>query len=141
MLVALGDDVYAIPLTGVVESLYLENVTVSNVKSNPMIQWRASALPLLYLRRFFDHERLAAPAADAKPAVVVVNWRKMQVGFVIDKLLGKQEIVVKSLNPVLGTVPGLSGCTILGNGRVALIVDVPGLISAVMQARKRGETA
>jgi two-component system chemotaxis sensor kinase CheA len=140
MLVTIGDDVYAIPLSSVVESLYLKDVPLSSVKTNPMTRWRDAALPLLYLRQFFNHKRLTAPPSKAKAAIVVVNWRKTQVGLVVDKLMGKQEIVVKSLSPILGNVPGLSSCTILGNGRVALIVDVPGLIGAAMQARKQGET-
>ncbi len=139
MLVGLGEDVYAIPLTGIVESMYLSDVTVSSVKGNPIIHWRDQALPLLYLRQFFAHPRLAAaPPNGARQAVVTVTWGKLQVGLVVDKLVGKQEIVVKSLSPIIGSVPGLSGCTILGDGRVALIVDVPGLISTAIQAQRQG---
>ena len=138
MLVALGEDVYAIPLTGIVESLYLDEVSVAGVKGKPVIRWRDQALPLLYLRHFFDHPRLAAPSNGARQAVVTVTWGKLQVGLIVDRLIGKQEIVVKSLSPLIGNAPGLSGCTILGDGRVALIVDIPGLISAEMQAQRQG---
>ena len=58
----------------------------------------------------------------------------LRAGLIVDRLLGKQEIVIKSLGTFIGNVPGLSGCTILGDGRIALIVDVPGLISATMKA-------
>ncbi len=139
MLVALGDDVYAIPLTSIVESMYLSDVTVSSVKGNPMIHWRDQALPLLYLRQFFAHPRLAdAPSNEARPAVVTVTWGKLRVGLLVDKLIGEQEIVVKSLSPIIGNVSGLSGCTILGDGRVALIVDIPSLISAAIKAQRQG---
>jgi two-component system chemotaxis sensor kinase CheA len=139
MLVVLGEDVYAIPLSGVVESMYLSDVHISNVKGNPAIYWRDQALPLLYLRQFFAHPRLAAAPPDgARSAVVVVSWGALRVGLVVDKLVGKQEIVVKSLSPIIGRVPGLSACTILGDGRIALIMDIPGVIGAAMQAQRQG---
>jgi two-component system chemotaxis sensor kinase CheA len=133
MLVALGNDVYAIPLTSIVESLYLSDVTVSSIKGQPAIHWRDQVLPLLNLRRFFG--RAPCAAGEARPAVVAVTWGKLQVGLIVDKIIGKQEIVVKPLGSLIGNVPGLSGCTILGNGRIALIVDVSSLINAAMQAR------
>jgi two-component system chemotaxis sensor kinase CheA len=133
MLVVVGDDVYAVPLTSIVESLYLSDVTVSSIKGYPAIHWRNQVLPLLNLRQFFG--RAPRATGDAHPAVVAVTWGKLQVGLVVDKIIGKQEIVVKPLGSLIGNVPGLSGCTILGNGRIALIVDVSSLINAAMQAR------
>lgn len=62
--------------------------------------------------------------------MVAVAWGKLKAGLIVDKLIGKQEIVVKSLGSFIGNVTGLSGCTILGDGRIALIIDIPGLISA-----------
>jgi two-component system chemotaxis sensor kinase CheA len=71
----------------------------------------------------------------SRTAIVVVTWGKLQVGLVVNRILGKQEIVAKPLGSIIGNAPGLSGCTILGDGRIALIVDVPSLINATMQAR------
>jgi two-component system chemotaxis sensor kinase CheA len=132
MLVALGKDTYAIPLTSIVESLYLSDVVIHGLKGNPAIQWRGGVLPLLDLCRFFD---LGTMTNDTRPAIVVVAWGKLQAGLIVNSIIGKQEIVVKPLGSIIGNVPGLSGCTILGNGRIALIVDVSGLINAVLQAR------
>jgi two-component system chemotaxis sensor kinase CheA len=150
MMVALGDDVYAVPLAGVIESLYLEDVTVSKVKGHPTIRWRDQALPLIRLREFYADPRLAdAPPDDAKPvadtplwegAAVVVSWGKLRAGLIVDKLVGKQDIVAKSLGPIVGNVPGVSGCTIMGNGRIALIVDVPGLIGAAISRQRAAQT-
>jgi two-component system chemotaxis sensor kinase CheA len=139
MLVALGEDVYAIPLAGVIESLYLTDVAVNSIKGTPTIRWREQALPLLSLREFFAHPRLADAPPDGQPAVVTVSWGKIHVGLMVDKLIGKQEIVVKSLSPIIGNVPGLSGCTILGDGRVALIVDIPGLIGAAISHHRAAQ--
>jgi two-component system chemotaxis sensor kinase CheA len=140
MLVALGEDVYAVPLTSIVETLYLSDVTIRSVKGNPVIRWRDQALPLLYLRQFFAHPRLAAPSPNGKQAVVTVVWGKLRVGLIVDRLIGKQEIVVKSFSPIIGNAPGLSGCTILGDGRVALIVDIPSLISTAMSQQRIVQT-
>ncbi len=136
MLVDLGKDVYAIPLTSIVETLYLSDVMVSGVKGKPVIYWRDSVLPLVYLREFFAHS--GETGFLSRQAVVTVAWGKQQVGLVVDELIGKREIVIKSLNPILGNVPGLSGCTILGDGRIALIIDIPGLVSACLQAQRQG---
>ena len=67
---------------------------------------------------------------------MVVAWGKLQVGLVVDRLIGKQEIVIKSLGSFIGSVAGLSGCTILGDGRIALILDISGLLSAYLQAQR-----
>jgi len=138
MLVALGDNVFAIPLAGILDSLYLEDVTIHTVKGTPTIRWRDSVLPLLDLRKYFADPRLgAAPSNGAKPAVVTVAWGKLRLGLVADGIIGQQEIVVKSLSSIVGNTAGLSGCAILGDGSIALILDVPGLIDGAMQARKR----
>jgi two-component system chemotaxis sensor kinase CheA len=137
MLVSLGDDVYAIPLTGIVETLYLSDVKVGGVKGKPVIRWRDSVLPLMHLRRFFARPgQEVAPPGENGGAVVTVAWGKQQVGLIVDKLIGKREIVIKSLSPIFGNVPGLSGCAILGDGRVGLIVDIPGLINATVQLQR-----
>ncbi|MCP4542073.1 MAG: chemotaxis protein CheA [Chloroflexi bacterium] len=138
MMIGLGDDVYAIPLTSIVESLYLADVQASTVQGKPVITWRNQVLPIVRLRQFFTHTRMAlAPPNGTKQAVVTVAWGKLKAGLVVDQLLGKQEIVIKSLGSFIGNVPGLSGCTILGDGRIALIVDVPGLIGACLQAQRQ----
>lgn len=136
MLVNVGAEVYAIPLTGIIESLYLDDWKVSRVRGKSVIYWRGQALPLLPLQDFFAQ---GEGAVEGKPAVVVVAWGKQRVGLRVDGLIGKEEIVIKSMSPLVGNVPGISGCTILGDGRVALIVDVPGLIGAALQARRQGE--
>jgi len=140
MLVSMHNITYAIPLSTITESLYLSDVTVSNVKGSPVIHWRDSVLSLFDLREYFTHPRLNgdAHADNAKAAIVTVAWGKQRLGLVVDKIIGKQDIVVKTLNPIMGELPALSGGTILGDGNIALIIDIPGLIGAAMQARRQG---
>jgi hypothetical protein len=72
---------------------------------------------------------------------MTVAWDRLRAGLVVDELVGQQEIVVKSLSSLLGSVPGLSGCTILGDGRIALIVDVPSLINMALQSSQQESQA
>ncbi len=137
MLVNLGNDVYAVPLASIIETTYVSSARVSSIKGSPVMRWRNQVLPLLYLRQVFAHPGLAALAKGAKQAIMTVAWDKLRAGLVVDQLIGQQEIVVKSLSPLLGSVPGLSGCTILGDGRIALIVDVPSLINMALQSRQQ----
>lgn len=139
MLVSLKATTYAIPLSSIIESLYLSDVTVKTVKNNKVIHWRDSVLPLLDLREYFSHPRLKdKDVPSTKAAIVTVNWGKQRIGLVVDRIIGKQDIVVKSLNPIMGELPGLSGGTILGDGNIALIIDIPGLVTAALQARRQG---
>ena len=71
-----------------------------------------------------------------KPRIVIVSWGKIRMGLIVDQIIGQQEIVVKSLSPLLGRVAGLSGATILGDGRIALIVDIPGLVNLALYERR-----
>jgi len=138
MLVTVCHTMYAIPLTSINGALYLAEAKFITVKGKPAIDWQNEVLPLLDLREVFDHARLPAKSVDgSKPSVVLVSWGKHRVGLVVDKIIGQQEIVVKSLSPLIGQVGGLSGATILGDGGIALIIDIAGLIHVALQARKR----
>ncbi|MEE8392435.1 MAG: chemotaxis protein CheW, partial [Anaerolineae bacterium] len=133
MMIDQGDAVFAIPLSSIVETLYLADVKGSSVKGKPVIHWRDQALPIVDLGQFFaqsDENRVSGQA------VVVVAWGKLQVGLVVDRLIGKQEIVIKSLGSFIGSVPALSGCTILGDGRIALIIEISGLINECLKAQR-----
>jgi two-component system, chemotaxis family, sensor kinase CheA len=148
MLVSVNGSVYAIPLASIVESLYLSEQMINTIKGRPTIHWRNSVLPLLDLREFFNTLRTFQvlenePGKNSstnglKPAVITVNSGKLKTGLVVDKIIGKQDIVVKSLSPIIGQVPGLSGGTILGDGEIALIIEVPSLInSATLRLKKQ----
>lgn len=137
MLVSVRDNLYAIPVTSINGSLYLSDISINTVKGKPSFDWQGAVLPLLDLREFFTHPRLRGKSSNGvKPTVVLVTWGKVRVGLVADNILGQQEIVVKALSPLIGRTPGLSGATILGDGRVAFILDIPGLINAALQARR-----
>jgi two-component system chemotaxis sensor kinase CheA len=137
MLVTVRNTLYAIPVTSINGALSMAEATLSTVKGRPALDWQGQIVPLLDLREIFDHPRLpAAPAKGTKASIVLVTWGNLRVGLIVDKIIGQQEIVVKSLSPLIGRVAGLSGATILGDGSIALIIDIPGLTNAVLQMRR-----
>jgi two-component system chemotaxis sensor kinase CheA len=128
MLVAVGDDVYAVPLTSIVESLYLSDVTVSSIKGHPAIHWRDQVLPLLNLRQFFG--RAPRAAGDARPAVVAVTGAT-PVGLVKKReSVGKQNRR-QAAGSLIGNVPAYQAA-ILGNEHCPHH-DVSGLVNATMR--------
>ena len=137
MLVELWNTVYAIPITGINDVLYLSDTKTDTISGMPAIRWRGAVLPLINLRQSFADPRLGdmPKTVGGKQAIVTVTWGKQRCGLIVDRIIGKQGIVVKSLNSIAGEVPGISGCTILGDGRVALIIDIPGLINAELRLR------
>ncbi|MCP4516141.1 MAG: chemotaxis protein CheA, partial [Delftia sp.] len=96
MLVNLGDDVYAVPLTSIIETTYLSDADAGSVKGSPVIRWRDQVLPLLHLRQVFAHPGLGVLASSAKQAIMTVAWDRLRAGLIVDELIGQQEIVVKS---------------------------------------------
>ncbi len=125
LLVKLANETFAVPIAAVTETLRLDPNAVTWALGNQCIQLRGTILPLLSLREAF-----AAPPAETDEAgyVVAVRMGDRHVGFVVDELVGEQEIVIKSLGKVLSEVSGVAGATILGDGHVALIADVQSLV-------------
>ncbi|MFO7189278.1 MAG: chemotaxis protein CheW [Pseudomonadota bacterium] len=127
MSVAVGEDIYIIPLAMVVETLPLSNRTVRSVAGGGhVVEVRDEYLPLVSLRDLFPGST-RGPEAD-EGIMLVVESEGIKNAFLVDELLGQQQVVVKSLEANYRKVPGISGATILGNGQVALILDVPSLV-------------
>lgn len=127
LLVLIDKSVYAIPLSTVTETIRLQRNQIEYVNNREVIVVRGKVLPLIRLKRTF-HVKGSEEEEREKLFVVVVNLAGQQVGFVVDSLIGEQEIVIKSLGKYIGDVQGISGATILGDGNVALIVDVSNLV-------------
>jgi two-component system chemotaxis sensor kinase CheA len=127
MIVAIGGESYILPTTNIVESRRPEAGDVRTiVGAGQVLALRGEYVRLIYL-----HETLGIPGALTDPSqglvVVVENEGQERVGLVVDGLIGQQQVVIKSLEANYRSVEGVSGATILGDGRVALILDVAGL--------------
>ncbi|AQS59852.1 chemotaxis protein CheA [Desulforamulus ferrireducens] len=125
LMITLGKQVYAFPLTNVSETIRITDKDIRRIGNNEVIVVRERILPLVRLGQMFNCPDCAE---DSKMFVVILGSGDKRIAVVVDKLLGEQEIVIKSLGDYLGQVHGLSGACILGDGKVALIVDVRGLV-------------
>ena len=131
LLVDVRGATYAVPLASVSETVRIPVAQVEKVRQREVVVYRGTVvLPLLRLDRVFglpDEERQATDLF-----VVIANLFGKQVGIVVDRLVGEQEVVIKSLGQYIGEVSGISGATILGDGSVAIILDVASLINSVL---------
>lgn len=125
LLVRVGETPFAIPLVMVAETLRLEQKEIKTVRGQPVTQLRDQVLPLLYMKDAFKVKTHGKEGHYHY--VVVVHSGKSRVGLIVDRLMGEEEVVVKSLSSIIGDIPGISSAAILGDGRVSLIVDVIGL--------------
>ena len=127
LVVSVGEETYVVPITSIVESLRPRRADIHPlVGGGEVLAIRGAYIPLLKLGRHFGMP--GAIDDPAKGIVVIVETDSAgQLGLVVDELVGQQQIVVKSLESNYGRIGGVSGATILGNGRVALILDVAGL--------------
>ena len=135
MLVGIADETYSIPFSYIVETIKIAPQEIKTMEHHEVIQYRDTVLPLMRLGETFGFasSRFQSSTSDTSTRipsipVVVVEAGSRKAGLVVDRLLGQQEAVIKSLTGVLKEVRGTSGATILGTGRVALIVDVPSLL-------------
>ncbi|MES2958217.1 MAG: chemotaxis protein CheW [Pseudomonadota bacterium] len=127
MSVGVGDECYILPLGSVVESFQIQPDTVKTIGgSGRVVQVREEYMPVLDLEQVFDVPR--RPAEDGNEILVVVEAEGGRVALKVDQLLGQQQVVVKNLEANYRRVPDVSGATILGDGRVALILDVGSLV-------------
>jgi two-component system, chemotaxis family, sensor kinase CheA len=131
LLVRVADARYAIPLTAVEECVEISEVDATRSKGRSFLNIRGELVPFLRLRELFDEPG----EPDAHQKVVIVAAADTRVGLVVDQIIGSHQTVIKSLSKLHADVPSFSGATILGDGAVALILDVPHLI-ALGQARE-----
>jgi two-component system chemotaxis sensor kinase CheA len=125
-LVKVGDEVYIFPLVSIVESIQLEKSMLNNITGNQFVmQLRNDYVPIICLQDVFN---IGTEKKDLEGAMlVVVEGDDEKIGIVVDELLGQQQVVIKSLEQNYQKVDSISGATILGDGTVALIVDISGL--------------
>ena len=134
LIVQVADDIFALPINSVSESLMITKSDIQTVERREVIQLRERTLPILRLEDAFDMK-----SKDVNPDsmyVVVVGSGNRKIGFVVDALLGQQEIVIKSLGKILSGIQGVAGATELGNRKTVLVLDVAALIEESVQEYK-----
>jgi two-component system chemotaxis sensor kinase CheA len=160
LLIEAGGEVFAIPLSSVVESIRIQPQDIQRVGDTEIIKIRDQVMPLIHLREVLDlsakenslphklqtkkrgaHGEAAQTRKRARRHerlfVVVVGSAERRYGIVVDQLLNQQEMVIKSMGPLMKTIPCVAGGAVLGHGEVVLVLDVAELIH---QGRARGRT-
>ena len=127
LLVEVEREVYSIPLASVIETMRVSSREFHMVGGQEVLKLRDSVLPLLRLQRTFGCAQTSGERDTYY--VVIVGVGEKRIGLVVTRLLGQQEVAIKSLGKFLANLPGIGGSTIMGDGRVALIVDPMGLIN------------
>ncbi len=127
MSVRVGAEVYILPLSSVVESFQVDEGTINTVaQGSQLVKVREEYMPVAALERIFQVPR--APGADEGQIMVVIESDGSRVALLVNELLGQHQVVVKNLESNYRRVPNISGATILGDGKVALILDTTGLV-------------
>lgn len=133
MTVRVGEEVYILPLSSVVESFQVQATDINTVaQSAQLVKVREEYMPVIELDRLFEVPRPTADAA-ANSIMVVVESDGSRVALMVDELLGQQQVVIKNLEANYKKVPNVSGATILGDGSVSLILDTSALVRRVRQ--------
>ncbi|MDQ6619009.1 MAG: chemotaxis protein CheW [Pseudomonadota bacterium] len=128
--VAVGEERYIVPLAGILESLQTDRATLRSVAGQGLvIDVRDEFLPVVFLSTLFGIASRQGDCAAASPVmIVVVETEGTKVALAVDELLGQNQVVVKSLDANYRRVPGLAGATIMGDGRVACILDLGAIV-------------
>jgi len=123
LLVQAGEDVYALPLARVMEVLHAPRTSLGWFDGRAVLDRRSHTLPLIDLRQWLD----VTPAASTLLTIVVLQAGETRFGLVVDQVRGREEVVIKPLPKALRGLRGYAGATLIGDGRMALILDVDGL--------------
>jgi two-component system chemotaxis sensor kinase CheA len=126
LMVIVGKQTFALPLAGVNEIFHLDLTTTNVVDGQLTIIVRKKAIPLFYLDKWLVRDFVDKPRE--KGHVVIVQLGNQQIGFVVDSLIGQEEVVIKPLDRLLHGTPGMAGATITSDGGIALIIDVANML-------------
>ncbi len=133
LLVEVAGETFAVPLVSVIETVRITTDEIHSFEGREVLKLRDRVLSLVRLEEVFSLEEMTSE----ETYVVVVALAEKQIGFIVDQLIGQEEIVIKPLGEYLGGNPGIAGATITGNGRVRLIIDVAGVMELAQNMPRR----
>ena len=126
LLVECNDEIFILPLASVYETVKLDQARLFHINQCPVMRLRDEVIPIASIGDVLMGNRPNLDS-ESKPYVVVVGLAEKKLGLLIDRFLGQEEVVIKGLGEYLGSAEGIAGATILGDGRIRLIVDMMGL--------------
>ncbi|MFT6985357.1 MAG: two-component system chemotaxis sensor kinase CheA [Psychromonas sp.] len=128
LMIVVAKQTFALPLTNINEIFHLDLGKTNIVNGQIMVVIRGRAIPLFYLRDWLAPNAEPIEKSKGLGLVVIVQLGIQQVAFVVDALLGQEEVVIKALDKLLSGTPGMAGATITSDGGIALILDLPSLL-------------
>lgn len=135
LIVRVGPKTYAIPINSVLETLMLDAEDIRTIEKCEVIELRRTTVPLLRLDQIFGYHSETETADDGqKLFVAIVGLAEKKMGFVVDELLGQQDVVIKPLGKALSFVKGIAGAAELGNQKTILVLDVAGLMNEAIRS-------
>ena len=135
LLVASQEDLFAVPLSNVIETVRIVEEDIYTIEGKSVLKLREEVLPLVNMADIFEIEKILEP--EKYLYVVILGLGATKVGLIVDRFIGQEEIVIKSLGEFLKGLPGIAGATIRGDGRVTLIVDVGSLMRLAKETHNK----
>ena len=140
LLVTVGGTIYVLPLASVIETVAIKPEDVYTIHKREVIRRLDNIIPVIKLNAIFGGRTEGLKKRANNSVIVVAKAEESMIGIVVDSLMEPQEIVVKSMGKYMGDIEGIAGATILGDGRVALILDVVSLVKIVAhEVEEEGE--
>ncbi len=128
LMIMLEEQTFALPLVSVNEIFHMDLTKANIVDGQECVTIRDKAIPIFHLKRWLVHNYMGGNEVTESAHVVIVSVGTQRVGFVVDQLIGQEEVVIKPLGKMLHGTPGMAGATITGDGTIALILDVPSML-------------
>lgn len=128
LMIMLNNQTFALPLVSVNEIFHMDLTRSHIVDGQECVAIRDQAIPLFFLKNWLIKGENVSTKTQKEGHVVIVTVGTRRVGFVVDQLIGQEEVVIKPLGKMLQGTPGMAGATITGDGTIALILDVPSLL-------------
>jgi len=127
LMITLADYQFALPLGNVIEAFNMDTRRINMVDGQEVIRVRNTPLPLYYLQRWLVHNS-AFSEPQPTDKIIVVQMGSQKFCIVVNHLIGQEEVVIKPLGHMIADTPGFAGATITGDGDIALVLDMPGLM-------------
>ncbi|EMO90627.1 chemotaxis protein CheW [Leptospira noguchii] len=135
ILVLMEEEVYAFPLSEVNETIKIHNDQITTLEGNEIINLRGEVLPIYRLNRIIG---LQDKTDREEFPVVIVQYKGRKIGFMVDELVGKHETVIKSLEKNFRNIRGLTGASIMGDGTIIMVLDIPGIVEIASELEDMG---
>jgi two-component system chemotaxis sensor kinase CheA len=143
LLIQVANYQYALPLSSVERIISIKPEQISSVGGQRVLRYNGRPIPLAYLKKLLalPEQQEEKPKEDAESLAVILGAAERRMAFIVDELLGEQEIVIKGMGKQLARIGGIAGATVLGSGKVMLVLNAADLIKMASHSENRGASS